>query len=81
MMYVPGVLWEAAHHRIPMLTVMHNNRAYNTEVMQVQRIAGLHRDISTCRIGTAIEDPNIDYAKCNRAAPTECPRQHSRVTS
>ena len=64
LMYLPGVLWTAAHHRIPMLTIMHNNRAYNTEVMQVQRIAGLHhRDIGRCRIGTAIEDPNIDYAK------------------
>lgn len=64
LMYLPGVLWTAAHHRIPMLTVMHNNRAYNTEVMQVQRIAGLHhRDISRCRIGTAIDDPDIDYSK------------------
>ncbi|PYS35388.1 MAG: thiamine pyrophosphate-binding protein [Acidobacteria bacterium] len=64
LMYLPGVLWTAAHHRIPMLTIMHNNRAYNTEVMQVERIAGLHhRDIGRCRIGTAIEDPNIDYAK------------------
>jgi thiamine pyrophosphate-dependent acetolactate synthase large subunit-like protein len=64
LMYLPGVLWTAAHHRIPMLTIMHNNRAYNTEVMQVQQIAGQHhRDIGRCRIGTAIEDPNIDYAK------------------
>jgi acetolactate synthase-1/2/3 large subunit len=64
LMYLPGVLWTAAHHRIPMLTIMHNNRAYNTEVMQVQRIAGQHhRDIGRCRIGTAIDDPNIDYAK------------------
>jgi acetolactate synthase-1/2/3 large subunit len=64
LMYLPGVLWTAAHHRIPMLTIMHNNRAYNTEVMQVQRIAGQHhRDIGRCRIGTAIEDPNIDFAK------------------
>jgi acetolactate synthase-1/2/3 large subunit len=64
LMYQPGVLWTAAHHRIPMLTIMHNNRAYNTEVMQVQQIAGLHhRDIGRCRIGTAIDDPNIDYTK------------------
>jgi acetolactate synthase I/II/III large subunit len=64
LMYLPGTLWTAAHHQIPMLTVMHNNRAYNTEVMQVQRIAGLHhRDIGRCRIGTAIDNPNIDYAK------------------
>ena len=31
MMYAPGVLWTAAHHRIPMLTIMHNNRAYHQE--------------------------------------------------
>jgi acetolactate synthase I/II/III large subunit len=64
MMYLPGVLWTAAHHQIPMLTVMHNNRAYNTEVMQVQQCAGLHhRDIGNCRIGTAIDTPNIDFSK------------------
>ena len=64
LMYQPGVLWTAAHHRIPMLTVMHNNRAYNTEVMQVERIAGQHhRDVGRCRIGTAIDDPAIDFAK------------------
>ena len=64
MMFLPNALWTAAHHQIPMLTVMHNNRAYNTEVMQVQQIAGLHhRDIGNCRIGNAIDSPNIDYAK------------------
>jgi acetolactate synthase I/II/III large subunit len=36
LMYGPGVLWTAAHHRIPLLTIMHNNRAYHQEVMQVQ---------------------------------------------
>lgn len=64
LMYQPGVMWTAAHHRIPMLAVMHNNRAYNTEVMQVERMAGQHhRDIGRCRIGTAIDDPAIDFAK------------------
>ena len=24
--YAPGVLWTAAHHKIPLLTIMHNNR-------------------------------------------------------
>ena len=26
LLYAPGVLWTAAHHQIPLLTVMHNNR-------------------------------------------------------
>ena len=32
--YAPGVLWTAAHHRIPLLTIMHNNRAYHQERMR-----------------------------------------------
>ena len=62
--YAPGVLWTAAHHRIPLLYIMHNNRAYGREVMFVQRMAALHnRNVDRCHIGTSITDPNIDYAK------------------
>ena len=64
LMYAPGVLWTAAHHRIPLLSVMHNNRAYHQEVMHVQRMAARHnRGITQASIGTTLEDPNIDYAK------------------
>ena len=38
LMYAPGVLWTAAHHKIPLLSVMHNNRAYHMEMMHVQRM-------------------------------------------
>ncbi|HEY7068193.1 MAG TPA: thiamine pyrophosphate-dependent enzyme [Chloroflexota bacterium] len=63
-MYQAGSLWTAAHHRIPLLTVMHNNRAYHQEMMHLQKMAGLHdRRPDQAKIGTAIEDPNIDYAK------------------
>jgi thiamine pyrophosphate-dependent acetolactate synthase large subunit-like protein len=68
LMYAPGVLWTAAHHRIPMLTVMHNNRGYHQEVMHVQRmsnrrnrVASLGNDMGP--IGTSIENPDIEYAK------------------
>ena len=64
LMYAPGVLWTAAHHRIPLLTVMHNNRAYHQEVMEVQIMANQHnRGINRASIGTRIDDPPIDYAK------------------
>jgi acetolactate synthase I/II/III large subunit len=66
-MYAPGVLWTAAHHRIPLLSVMHNNRAYHQEVMHLQRMANRHqRGITNAGIGTKIEDPNIDYAAIAR---------------
>ena len=68
LMYAPGVLWTAAHHKIPLLSVMHNNRAYHQEVMHLQKMAGLHnRRMDTARIGTTIENPNIDYAKLAQA--------------
>ena len=68
MMYAPGALWTAAHHRIPMLLVMHNNRAYHQEMMHIQRMANRRqRGITNAGIGTKIEDPNIDYAMLARS--------------
>jgi thiamine pyrophosphate-dependent acetolactate synthase large subunit-like protein len=62
--YAPGVLWTAAHHKIPLLIVMYNNRGYVQEVMHLQRMAGLHqRDPKNARIGTMIYDPEVDFAK------------------
>ena len=60
LMYAPGVLWTAARHRIPLLSVMHNNRAYHQEVMHVQRLADRRDRVvdlghDRCPIGTAIE--------------------------
>src|SRR5260370_4217284 len=37
LMFVPGTLWTAAHHRIPILYVVHNNRAYHQEYMYRRR--------------------------------------------
>jgi thiamine pyrophosphate-dependent acetolactate synthase large subunit-like protein len=68
LMYAPGVLWTAAHHKIPLLMVMHNNRAYHQEVMHLQKMAALHnRRMDQASIGTAIENPNIDFAKLAQA--------------
>jgi acetolactate synthase-1/2/3 large subunit len=59
-----GALWTAAHHKIPLLLVIHNNRAYHAEVMLVQRVAGRRgRGTSNIDIGNVIRDPAPDYAK------------------
>ena len=66
--FSPGVLWTAAHHKIPVLLVVHNNRAYHAEVMIVQRLMGERgRDVSKANIGTTITDPNINYAQMAKA--------------
>jgi thiamine pyrophosphate-dependent acetolactate synthase large subunit-like protein len=64
---MPGALWTAAHHRIPLLTVMHNNRAWHQELMHVTRIADRRdRNPAGGSIGTIIDDPAIDYAQIAR---------------
>jgi len=66
--YAPAVLWTAAHHRIPILNIMHNNRAYHQELMFLTDMAArANRGIDTARIGTGIDDPNIDYATLAKA--------------
>ena len=64
LMYGPGVMWTAAHHRIPLLSVMHNNRAYHQEVMHLQRMAARRRRgvDGSAHVGCALEDPFIDFA-------------------
>ncbi len=60
----PHTLWTAAHHGIPYLTIIHNNRAYHQEVMHIQRMANRHnRGIRNAHIGATIDNPNIDYAR------------------
>ena len=62
--YAPGVLWTAAHHKLPMLTVMHNNRAWHQEYMFVEYMAGVRgRGAERAIIGNTLRDPFIDYAK------------------
>jgi acetolactate synthase-1/2/3 large subunit len=59
-----GVLWTAAHHNIPILSVMHNNRGYHQEIMHLNRMASRRmRALDTAKIGTMLYEPNIDYAK------------------
>ena len=66
-MFVPSTLWTAAHHRIPMLYIVHNNRAYHQEYMYLQAMAARHgRGITNTEIGTTITDPNVDYATVAR---------------
>jgi acetolactate synthase I/II/III large subunit len=63
LMMSPGILWTAAHHQIPILYVIHNNRAWHQEYMHVQRMAQRNqRGIDRAHIGTTIDNPSIDFA-------------------
>jgi acetolactate synthase-1/2/3 large subunit len=67
LMFVPSTLWTAAHHHIPVLYVVHNNRAYHQEYMYLQAMAARHvRGIDKAHVGTVITEPNVDYATVAR---------------
>ena len=62
-MFGPGCLWTVAHERIPLLYIVHNNRAYHMEIMQMQVIANRrNRGIDRLGIACGISDPNINFA-------------------
>jgi len=62
--YTPGSMWTAAHHDLPILTIMHNNRAWHMELMYVQYMAGVRgRGTDRAHIGTTFRNPYINYAK------------------
>jgi acetolactate synthase I/II/III large subunit len=64
LMCCPSALWTAAHEKIPILYIMHNNRAWHQEIMLLQQMANrMQRGIDRTHIGTTIRDPNIDFAK------------------
>lgn len=63
LMFGPGTLWTAAHHQIPILYLMYNNRAYHQEVMYVQNMAARRsRGMGNIGIGTTLDNPHIDFA-------------------
>ncbi len=66
--FSPGVIWTAAHHKIPLLLVVHNNRAYHAEVMIIQRMCGVRgRGNENAHIGNVIADPDPNYAALAKA--------------
>lgn len=82
MNYQPGVLWTEVHHELPVLTIMHNNRAWHQELMFLEYMAGVRgRGTDRGHIGTSLRDPFIDYTKMAAAygmageGPIEDPNQ------
>ena len=63
LMFDAGALWVAAKHKIPMLIVMYNNRAYYNDWEHQIRMARLRgTPIERAHIGMDLEGPNVDFA-------------------
>ena len=63
LMYDAGALWVVAKHRIPMLIVMYNNRAYFNDWEHQIRMAKLRgTPLERAHIGMDLDDPAPDFA-------------------
>jgi len=64
LMFDAGALWVAAKHRIPMLVVMYNNRAYYNDWEHQIRMAKLRgTPVERAHIGMDMTDPDPDFAR------------------
>ncbi len=68
LLYTPSALWTAAHHRIPLLVVMYNNRSYyNDEEHQILMAKARRRPVENAHIGQAMNAPPVDFAEMARS--------------
>jgi benzoylformate decarboxylase/acetolactate synthase-1/2/3 large subunit len=81
LLFDAAALWVATAHRIPMLAVMVNNRAYYNDWEHQMRMAAVRgSDPTRAHVGVAIDDPAPDFATLARAfgwhaeGPIEDPR-------
>ncbi len=62
-LYTPEALWTAAHHHLPLLIVVHNNRSYGKDEIHQTEMARIRgRSIDKVGIGIHIDHPAIDFA-------------------
>ncbi|HEY2991699.1 MAG TPA: thiamine pyrophosphate-dependent enzyme [Methylomirabilota bacterium] len=63
-LYVPSALYTAAHHRLPLLTVMFNNRTYGNDEEHQETVAKVRgRPVENKVVGIRIDDPAPDFAR------------------
>ena len=68
LMFDAGALWVAAKHRIPLLVVMYNNRAYYNDWEHQIRMAKLRgTPVERAHIGMDMDDPAPDFAAMARS--------------
>lgn len=68
LLYTPSALWTAAHHRIPLLIVMYNNRSYyNDEEHQILMAKARSRPVENAHIGQRMDNPPVDFAGMARS--------------
>ena len=81
LMFDAGALWVAVKHKIPMLIVMYNNRAYYNDWEHQIRMARLRgTPVERAHIGMDLEGPFVDFAGLARSMGwyAEGPIEHGK---
>jgi thiamine pyrophosphate-dependent acetolactate synthase large subunit-like protein len=64
LLYVVSGFYTAAHHRLPLLTVMFNNRTYGNDEVHQETVAKTRgRPVENKVVGIRIDDPAPDFAR------------------
>ncbi|HYB74568.1 MAG TPA: thiamine pyrophosphate-binding protein [Candidatus Sulfotelmatobacter sp.] len=67
-LYSPSALYTMAHHRVPLLTVVCNNRSYGNDEHHQERVAkDRGRPVENKGVGIHINDPAVDFATLARS--------------
>jgi acetolactate synthase-1/2/3 large subunit len=67
LLFAPGAIWTAVHHKVPMLIVVNNNRSfYNDDQHQVIVARDRQRPVENSHEGTAITGPDVDFGSIAR---------------
>jgi acetolactate synthase I/II/III large subunit len=68
LLYTTSALWTAANTRVPLLTVMTNNRVYYNDVEHQEKVAiARGRPPENKLIGMQMENPSVDFAGLARS--------------
>jgi acetolactate synthase-1/2/3 large subunit len=68
LLMAPSALWTAVHARLPLLTVVLDNREYRNTIDHANRLGDAReRPREGRRVGAAFDDPPIDHAALARA--------------
>ncbi len=64
-LYTPSALWTLAHYDLPLLIIMHNNRAYHNDAEHNRLIAKSRgrNEIRAFHEGGNIDAPNVDFSR------------------
>jgi thiamine pyrophosphate-dependent acetolactate synthase large subunit-like protein len=72
LLYSPQALWTAAHHRLPLLVVVVNNRSYGADWLhQMRMVEARGGDPERARHGIELAGPVVDHAALARAQGVE----------